>query len=356
MRALPFTIGFLGFMYLDTHTSLFPRSEVRHFPGSDMLVEREVERQPGSSPIFFFFFSDTSLPCSLASLFLREGPGKAFLCSVGWHGPNAWNYQATSANPSGGFEVGQGAVSSLQVRAHRNPERKKSLPLSSQFLPLYFAPTAAPHPHPRGCVMLLCDSQAPSPTLPPDSQPRHWEDPSSSLSSSPPWRFVLLSMFLSALLLSFSWQHLCPTLGSWSPSGLLSWVINFSSFGCPHAFQKLLSSLLKRTLTPTQHVKWTHTPLKPGNWPRSPPVSFLVTVAELVVSTGWLLLIPLTIRPCKLTSAQMTSFESVLIIGAILISLSNQFLRQTFSFKKKKVVYLAVLDLSCDVQNLWCLL
>lgn len=55
MRALPFTIGFLGFMYLDTHTSLFPRSEVRHFPGSDMLVEREVERRPGSSPIFFFF-------------------------------------------------------------------------------------------------------------------------------------------------------------------------------------------------------------------------------------------------------------------------------------------------------------
>ena len=54
MRALPFTIGFLGFMYFDTHTSLFPRSEVRHFPGSDMLVEREVERWPGSSPIFFF--------------------------------------------------------------------------------------------------------------------------------------------------------------------------------------------------------------------------------------------------------------------------------------------------------------
>lgn len=40
MRALPFTIGFLGFMYFDTHTSLFPRSEVKHFPGSDMLAER----------------------------------------------------------------------------------------------------------------------------------------------------------------------------------------------------------------------------------------------------------------------------------------------------------------------------
>lgn len=103
MRALPFTIGFLGFMYFDTHTSLFPRSEVRHFSGSDMLAEREVERWPGSSPIFFF--SDTSLPCSLASLFFHEGPGKAFHCSVGWHGPNAWNYQATSANPASGFEV-----------------------------------------------------------------------------------------------------------------------------------------------------------------------------------------------------------------------------------------------------------
>ena len=102
MRALPFTIGFLGFMYFDTHTSLFPRSEVKHFPGSDMLAEREVERWPGSSPSVF---SDTSLPCSLASLFLHEGPGEAFHCSVGWHDPNAWNYQATSANPASGFEV-----------------------------------------------------------------------------------------------------------------------------------------------------------------------------------------------------------------------------------------------------------
>lgn len=152
----------------------------------------------------------------------------------------------------------------------QEPREKKSLPLSSHFVPLYFAPTAAPNPHPRGCV--ICDSQTLSPTLPPDSATSLRRSIFLTHRSSPPWRFVLLSMFLSTLLLSFSWQHLCPTLGSWSPSGLLSWVINFSSFGCPHAFQKLLSSLLKRTLTPTQHVKWTHTPLKPGNWPRSPLV------------------------------------------------------------------------------------
>ena len=50
-------------------------------------------------------------------------------------------------------------------------------------------------------------------------------------------------------------------LGSWSPNGLLSWVINLSCLGQPHAFQKLLSSFLKRTLTPSQHVKSTHIPL-----------------------------------------------------------------------------------------------
>lgn len=160
-----------------------------------MLAQPVVERWLGSNPVFF---SDTSLPCCLAPFFLQEGLGKASHCSLGWHGLNAWNYQAKSSNPvalkPGGAQSQAWKWGLTGAQGSRSPERNNP---------------ASPDLHPRGCVNASLWFS--------NHQTHHgtWLSPTSlrrsiSLTHHSSQRCVLLSLFLPTLNLSFAWGNLCP--------------------------------------------------------------------------------------------------------------------------------------------------
>lgn len=173
------------------YTSL-PKKQGQAFPDSDMSAQWVVRRWLGSN--LLCPRSDTSLPCSLASLFLQEGPLEEHLTAASCgmvlmpritklSAPTLWLWRLVVSS--------HGSKSQdPQKPEDQGAQREKSFGAYQSLNSSLIIPTVSPDSTLGVILMLPHDSQTLRPIYPtwlskrPLAHPLDWEDPTSPLTTS----------------------------------------------------------------------------------------------------------------------------------------------------------------------------